>query len=264
VQDFNGKTAVIAGAGSGIGRASALALAAESANIVAVDLDAARAEAAAEAVRALGRKAVAVACDVTSDADLARVRAAALAAFGRIDILMNNVGYIVRAAFADMAPEHWRKTFEVNVLAAVRAVQLMLPDLQANGEGHIVNVASTAALYPYNTDRMPYNATKLALFSFSEALWMELKPKNVGVTLLLPGPVMTNIGASIVTLTPDLPLGAPDLPLLQPDVVGPMVVQAVRDGAFFVPTHPEVRAIFAEHARDPDVFLAAAERKLVR
>jgi NAD(P)-dependent dehydrogenase (short-subunit alcohol dehydrogenase family) len=130
VRELRGKTAVITGAGSGIGRAAALAFAGEGVNIVCVDIDTARAAATAHAVIALGTKAVPVTCDVTQESDLQKVRAAALEAFGRIDILMNNVGTGVSGRFLDIEMKYWRRALEVNFLAPVRAVQLMLPDMQ--------------------------------------------------------------------------------------------------------------------------------------
>jgi NAD(P)-dependent dehydrogenase (short-subunit alcohol dehydrogenase family) len=261
MQDLSDKTVVVTGAGSGIGRATALAFASEGANIVAVDLYAERAEATAKSVAALGRKGVPVACDVGRKEDLAKVRANALDQLGRIDILMNNVGFVVTGAFLDIGIEYWRKTFEINLFAAVQAVQLMLPDILRQGEGHIINVASTAALYPYNTDRMPYNASKLALASFSEALAMELHPKNIGVTLLCPGPVKTNIIEHIVSLTPNLPMIGPELPVKEAEELGDMVIAAVRNRTFFLPSNAEVHAIYAEHGANPDRFLAAATER---
>jgi NAD(P)-dependent dehydrogenase (short-subunit alcohol dehydrogenase family) len=263
MQHFKDKVVVVTGAGAGIGRATALAFAREGAHIVAAERDPARAEATAAAAAALGPAALAVTCDVGREEDLVNLRAAALAKFGRIDILMNNVGLVVSGAFLDVTPDHWRKSFDVNVVAPVRAIQLMLPDIEAQGEGHVINVASTAALYPYNTDRMPYNATKVALVNFSEALAMELRPRNIGVTLLLPGPVQTSIAQDIVTVTPNNRMMSPELPLKQPEEVGDMVVAAVRNGVFFLPTNAEVHAIVAARGQDPEGFLRAATQRFV-
>jgi NAD(P)-dependent dehydrogenase (short-subunit alcohol dehydrogenase family) len=258
MQDFTGRTAIVTGGGSGIGHATALAFAREGANVVIVDFSEERAREAAATITALGRKAVAVTCDVGDDNALINVRNAALDQFGRIDILMNNVGLCVTGNLLDIGIDHWRKTLEINFLATVRAVQLMLPDIMRQGEGHIVNVASTAALYPYNTDRMPYNASKAAVVSFSEALAMELQPSNVGVTLLCPGPTRTNMVERIVSVTPNLPMLAPELPVMQSEELGRMVVEAIRSGTFFLPAHAEVHAIYAEHGESPDRFLAKA------
>src|SRR5438093_2232805 len=135
MQDFTNRTAIVTGAGSGIGHATALALAREGANIVAVDLSEERARVTAEEVVALGRKGVAVTCDVGREEDLVKVRNAALDQLGRIDILMNNVGFCVTGNFLDIGIDHWRKSIELNFIAPVRAVQLMLPDILEQGEG---------------------------------------------------------------------------------------------------------------------------------
>ncbi len=262
MRDFKGRTAVITGAGSGIGRATALALAREGANIVAADISAERAQATQDEVVALGGQALGVACDVSKEADLQALRQAALARFGRIDILMNNVGIVISGRFQDIGLDQWRRSLEVNLLSAVRALQLMLPDIEQQDEGHIVNVASTAALYPYNADRMPYNASKVALVNVSEAMAMDLAPKGIGVTCLCPGPVRTNIREQITSITPGLPITSPDLDFKEPEEVAEMVVAAIRDGIFFVPTNQEVHAIYAERGASPDKFLKKATKRL--
>jgi NAD(P)-dependent dehydrogenase (short-subunit alcohol dehydrogenase family) len=262
MRDLKGKTAVITGAGSGIGRSTALALARAGVNIVAADINPARARATQADVIALGSEAEGVACDVGIDGDLQILRRAALDRFGRIDILMNNVGIIYSGRFSDTTMDHWRRAIDINFLAVVRALQLMIPDIKRQTEGHVVNVASTAALYPYNADRMAYNASKAAVFSLSEGLTLDLRPYNIGVTCLCPGPVATNIREQITMVTQGQKIAAPDLPLLQPEEVGDMVLEAIKNDVFFLPTNHEVHAIFAERGAGVDKFLDKASRRL--
>jgi NAD(P)-dependent dehydrogenase (short-subunit alcohol dehydrogenase family) len=262
MRDLRGKTAVITGAGSGIGRATALALARAGVHVVAADIDVSRARATQAAVIALGSQAAAVACDVGIESDLEALRRAALDQFGRIDILMNNVGIIYSGRFSDTTMDHWRRAIDINFLAIVRTLQLMIPEIKRQADGHIVNVASTAALYPYNADRMAYNASKAAVFSLSEGLALDLRPHNIGVTCLCPGPVATNIREQITMVTEGQKIAPPDLPLLQPEEVGEMVLEAVRSGVFFLPTNQEVHAIFAERGAGVDKFLHKAGKRL--
>jgi NAD(P)-dependent dehydrogenase (short-subunit alcohol dehydrogenase family) len=262
MRDLKGKTAVITGAGSGIGRGTALALARAGANIVAADVNAGRARATQADVIALGSQAVGVTCDVGVENDLQALRRAALDRFGHIDILMNNVGIVFSGRFSDTTMDHWRRAIEINFLAMVRAIQLMIPDIKKQTEGHIVNVASTAALYPYNADRMAYNATKAAVISLSEGLSLDLGSHNIGVTCLCPGPVATNIREQITMVTEGQKIASPDLPLLQPEEVGEMVRSAIQNGVFFLPTNKEVFAIVAERWQGVDKFLDKARKRL--
>jgi NAD(P)-dependent dehydrogenase (short-subunit alcohol dehydrogenase family) len=262
MRTFKGRTAVITGAGSGIGRGTALALAARGVNVVAAEISADRAAETVAAVEKAGAEAIAVACDVAAAGALENVRQRALEAFGRIDILMNNVGVVYSGPFLEVGMDLWRRSFEINLFAQIRAVQLMLNDMLKNGEGHVVNVASTTALYPYNVDRMSYNSAKAAILSFSEALTMDVTPKGVGVTCLCPGPVKTNIREQMHFIGENRTVSTPGLPSKEAEEVGVMVADAIRDGVFFLPTNEEVHAIFARRGADPDAFLKEATAKL--
>ena len=121
MRDLTGAVAVITGAGSGIGRACALALAAEGTRIVVSDIDLERAAGTAEQIVSLGGSAHAVGCDVTCDGDTERLHDAALAEYGAIDIVMNNVGVIAVGAPEDLPLSAWAQTFNTNVLSIARS-----------------------------------------------------------------------------------------------------------------------------------------------
>ena len=102
----------------------------------------------------------------------------------------------------------WQRTIDVNLLSVVRSFHVFLPILLEQGSGHIVNTASTAGLFAYAFERLPYTATKAAVVGVSEALALYLRPKGIGVSCLCPGPVATNIGEQI-TFHDDVPLNSP-------------------------------------------------------
>lgn len=257
ITDFRGHVAVVTGAGSGIGRASALAFAREGAAVVVSDINAERAETVAAEIRQAGGSAVAAQCDVAAPGALAGLRQAALAAFGKITILMNNAGVVYSGKFLDVPMSDWRKSYEINLFAVIEGTHLMLPDILAAGGGHIVNVASVTALYPFNVDRMSYNSARAAVVNFSEALALDLWDQGVGVTCLLPGPTRTNMIENVhfvgkPNLTP------PDLPMMEADELADKLVAALREGRYFVPGHELVREHVARRGADPDAFLATA------
>jgi NAD(P)-dependent dehydrogenase (short-subunit alcohol dehydrogenase family) len=257
IADFHGHVAVITGAGSGIGRATALAFAREGASIVVSDINPLRAESVAEEVRQLGAGAVAVRCDVAEQGAIESLRQAALAEFGKISILMNNAGVVYSGQFLELPLSDWRKSYEINLFSVIEATQRILPDILAAGGGHVINVASVTALYPFNVDRMSYNSARAAVVNFSEALALDLWDKGVGVTCLCPGPTRTNMIENVhfvgkPNLTP------PDLPMMEPAELADKLVLALREGRYFVPGHELVREHVARRGADPDAFLASA------
>jgi NAD(P)-dependent dehydrogenase (short-subunit alcohol dehydrogenase family) len=256
MEELRGRVAVVTGGGSGIGRATALAFAREGALPVIVDIDVARAASVEREARAFGVEALAVRCDVTSDADFDALCDATLERFGRVDIVMNNASVIPIGLPERLPMEAWERCIDVNLLSIVRSLQRFLPRFLEQGSGHIVNTASTAGLMAYAYERLPYSATKGAVIALSEALALYLLPRGVGVTCLCPGPVATNI-AEQMQFHDNVPLHGPGgLELLDPAAVGDMVVDAVRANRFLLLTHESVRDVLVQRAQDPEGFLA--------
>jgi len=257
MDELRDRVAVITGGASGIGRATALALAREGAVPVIADVEMERAEAVAQEARDLGVDAAAVRCDVTSDADFAALRDITVERFGHVDIVMNNVSIIPIGRPETLPMDAWQRSVDVNLLSVVRSLHVFLPILLEQGSGHVVNTASTAGLFAYAFERLPYTATKSAVVGMSEALALYLRPKGIGVSCLCPGPVATNIVEQI-TFHEQMPLNSPnDLEVIDAAVVGNQVVEAVRANTFLVLTHPAVHEILVRRAQDPEAFLTA-------
>jgi NAD(P)-dependent dehydrogenase (short-subunit alcohol dehydrogenase family) len=257
MEEIEGRVAVITGAGSGIGRATALALASAGARVVVSDIDPERTRSVAHEIELDGGQSCAQPCDVTSDQDMAQLRATALSSFGGVDIVMNNVGVLALGHPENIPVEAWRRILDSNVLSIARSIGVFLPGLLAQGSGHFVNTASTAGLYAYSFERLPYSASKGAVVALSEALALYTVPRGVGVTVLCPGPVATNIVEQVRVYGELGPIHGPALAVLDPAVVGAQVVTAIRNDTFFLPTHPEVHDILVARASDPEAFLQA-------
>jgi NAD(P)-dependent dehydrogenase (short-subunit alcohol dehydrogenase family) len=257
--ELGGTVAVITGGASGIGRGTALAFARAGAAVVVADVHEARTAETLAAIREIGGRAIGVRCDVTSDADVDALADTTLAELGRVDVIMNNAGVSVMGPPERVPMDDWRWQLDVNLLGVVRGVRAFVPHLVAQGSGWVVNTASIAGLYAYSYDAIPYITSKHAVVGLSEGLHLYLRPQGIGVSVLCPGLVATNLGESARLVGADDPAWT-NFPQhlrrpIDPGDVGEMVVGAVRDERFLILTHPEERAVIAAHGTDRDAFL---------
>ena len=262
VQSVDGAVSVISGAGSGIGRATARSLARRGSAVVVSDLDEQRAAAVANEIEASGGRATSARCDVSSDDDVAALADTALATFGRVDIVMSNVGVIAKGLPLDIPMEAWSSIIDVNLLGTVRVVRAFLPQLLEQGSGHVVTTGSTAGLFPYAFDRLPYAATKAAVVTLTESLALYLRPRGIGVTCFCPAGVITNIVEQIREYGPPTPVQAPQVPLITAEDAGELVVQGILDDRLLVVSSAEVAEMVEQHALDPRRLPAFADRTI--
>jgi NAD(P)-dependent dehydrogenase (short-subunit alcohol dehydrogenase family) len=257
METLRDKVAVITGAASGIGRAIACALADRGAHIVAVDLDDDGVNALAGGLSDRGVAALPHRADVSDPVAFDGIRAATLRRFGRVDIVVNNVGVLTNGLPEDIPVTEWQRIVDINLMSVVRSNAAFLPLLLDQGSGHLVNTASVAGLFTYSYDRLPYAATKAAIVQISEGLAIYLRPKNIGVTLLCPGPVLTNIAAAVPAFGGGTPLRIPgeQFELLDPAPVGELVADAILRNRFFVPTHAGVIEELRRRVDDWDAYI---------
>ncbi|HVV08575.1 oxidoreductase [Amycolatopsis sp.] len=187
---LSGRIAVVTGAGKGIGLAVTRALAGEGARVVA-GAHSVTPELAELAERAPVRP---VPADLATPEGPARLIDAAIAGFGGLDILVNNVGAVTprTGGFLSVADEDWTRTITLNFLAAVRATRAAVPHLIERGAGSIVTIASVNASLP-DPLVVDYSAAKAALLNFSKSLSKELGPHGIRVNTISPGPVSTGL-----------------------------------------------------------------------
>ena len=185
---LSGKVAVVTGASRGIGLAITRALVEEGARVVAA------ARGSSAELSALGPAVRVVAADLTSPQGPEKVIDEAVAAFGALDILVNNVGSVRPrlAGFASITDEDWATTLASNFLSAVRTTRAALPHLLKRGTGAIVTVSSVNAFLP-DPLVMDYSAAKAALTNFCKSLSKEVGPKGIRVNTVSPGPVATDL-----------------------------------------------------------------------
>jgi NAD(P)-dependent dehydrogenase (short-subunit alcohol dehydrogenase family) len=261
---FEGKIALVTGSASGIGRGIALELARRGADLVLADIHEPRLTEVVGEVKALGREALGVICDVSKDADVERLRDEAFERFGRVDILCNNAGVAVMGPPERVEMADWEWILHINVLGLVRGVRAFVPAMLERGTGYVVNTASVAGTWAYTWDAAPYITSKFAAYGYSEVLARTLRPQGIGVSVLCPGLITTNLGESVrVSGVPEERRGEwfylpPDMMAdpKDPEDVGVMVCDAITRGKFAIFTHDVDEQRFREWRTDIDASLA--------
>jgi 3-oxoacyl-[acyl-carrier protein] reductase len=186
------RVALITGASKGIGRATAYALAVEGAHLVICSRNAAELEDAARELRKPGGRVSAVAVDVTEPSGVDELLEAATSAFGRIDVLVNNVGGTPAAKLDTITMDDWRRGFETTFFSAVRLSTLVAPAMVERGGGRIVSVASINARQP-DVFFPVYSAAKAALVNFTGVLSQMYSAAGVLSTCVVPGITRTEM-----------------------------------------------------------------------
>ncbi len=198
---LSGKVALVTGASRGIGRATAVALAREGADVAANFVrDAAGAEATAEAVRAVGRRAVAVQADVTQRAQAEAMVARLVESFGRVDILVCNAGVLTRSPFLELADEEWERVICTNLKGPFVVGQVVARQMVKQGQGgKIINVTSEVAerILP---NLSHYCASKGGLRQLTRAMGLELAAYGINVNAVAPGTTETDINRDRLAL----------------------------------------------------------------
>jgi NAD(P)-dependent dehydrogenase (short-subunit alcohol dehydrogenase family) len=194
--DISGKTAIVTGAASGIGLGIATALAEAGANVVMADIQKDAVEAAAHGLSGTNKRVMPVRIDVTQEQSVLDALAEAERNFGKLHIACNNAGVPMHGTrLVDVPRGDWEFVIGVNIWGVIHGIRHFVPAILRHGEeGHIVNTASVAGFQNRRgTGQGPYSMSKYAVLSLSEALEHELDGTNVGVSVLCPGPIATNI-----------------------------------------------------------------------
>jgi NAD(P)-dependent dehydrogenase (short-subunit alcohol dehydrogenase family) len=246
--EIAGRVAVVTGGGRGIGRALSLRLAEEGAGAVVVaDLDAAAAEAVAGEIGGLG-----LGCDVAVEAEVAALVARTEAEHGGIDLWCSNAGIAVRGG-PEVADAEWERIWRVNVMAHVYAARAVIPGMRARGGGHLLGTVSAAGLLNH-VFAAPYAVTKSAALSLFEWLAIAHGADGIGVSVLCPQGVRTDMAAAegaAAALLGDL---------LEPAEVAAIALRGVREGRFLILPHPEVAGYAQRRAADHDRWLRGMRR----
>jgi NAD(P)-dependent dehydrogenase (short-subunit alcohol dehydrogenase family) len=275
VKELNGKVAFVTGGGSGIGLGIAGAFVNAGMKVVLADLRQDHLDSALAEFRQRGQSQSVhgIRLDVTDRAAMAAAADETERVFRKVHVLVNNAGVGIQGPFKGITFADWDFGLAVNLGGVVNGLQTFLPRIRAHGEGgHIVNTASLAALVPMPAPFVTYVAAKAAVVSISETIRGDLMQEKIGVSVLCPGPIRTNIH-EVAKNRParfgvgdafreNEAAGATKVPfpsMMEPSEVGELVVKAVRNDELYIITHGEWRPMAeARHA----AILAAMPGKL--
>jgi len=257
MKSLQGKTAFITGGASGIGLGIATSLVEAGMQVVLADLRPDHIESALTTLRNAGHHANvhAIRLDVTDRAAMAAAADETERVFGKVHVLVNNAGVGIQGPFKGLTFADWDFGLAVNLGGVINGLQTFLPRIRAHGEGgHVVNTASLAALVPMPVQYVIYQTAKAAVVTLSEAIRGELAQESIGVSVLCPGPVRTNIHEVSRNRPPQFGVGdalrateqagktyVPFPSTMEPAEVGKLVRKAIENDELYIITHGEWR-----------------------
>ncbi len=263
MQELKGKTAFITGSASGVGFGMAQAYLSEGMNVVIADIRADGLETAKAALRQTSSNVHGIRVDITDRDAMAAAAEEAEQRFGKVHMLCNNAGINVFGPIEQANYDDWDWIMDVNLNAVFTGIKCFLPKIQAHGEGgHIVNTASMAS-FVSGPGAGIYTAAKCAVRGLTECLWYSLRPQGIGVSLVCPGLVNSNINMSEeirpgtradTGYTPDQEwterLAVVQKMGMEPAEIGQKILRGVLQDDLYIFTHPdhrqEVERDFAE------------------
>lgn len=261
--EFEGSVAAVTGAASGIGRACAIAFAQQGADVIVSDVNEVGSKEVVNEIESLGRRAVAVRCDVSREDEVLTLVDASIDWQGHCDLFMSNAGIGVGGAPHMVPQEEWDRILAINLHSHIWAVRRILPHMLERGSGHLVHTASSAGTIGFPS-LVPYCVTKFGVVGLCESLAGYLQPRGIGVSVVCPLMVNTNIHerstsfmeeevpAEQVEQAQKMIRAVFEAAGMAPDRLAEDVIEAVKENHLYVFPHPELMGMIEQKWKDPD------------
>ena len=264
--EFAGSVAVVTGAASGIGRACAVRFAQEGADVVVSDINEAGCKDVATEIEALGRQALVVRTDVAKEDEVLALVDASIDWQGHCDLFMSNAGIGLGGAPQSIPQEEWDRILAINLHSHIWTVRRLLPHMLERGSGHLVHTASSAGTLGFPM-LIPYCVTKFGVVGLCESLAAYVHDRGIGVSVVCPLLVATNIFERSWNYPEDGVDRNQDEAFQQmirdffknnglpPERVADDVVSAVNENHLYVFPHPELKGMIEQKWADPDEWI---------
>ena len=256
MKDISGKVAFVTGGASGIGLAMARSLVAAGMKVAVTDVEKAALDPVKDEFARSGAEVLGLELDVTDRAAMEQAAKATEAAFGNVHVVCNNAGVSVGGRVDKMSYKDWDWVMGVNLAGVINGVQTFGSRIKAHGEGgHFVNTASMAGVMPIPGGSI-YTTSKYAVVGLSEVMKTDLARYGIGVSVLCPGGVITNVGKSGRNRPANLQREKDNTKLnlgklsetvmedmLEAEVIGDMVVEAILSDDLYIFSHPHLKKV---------------------
>jgi NAD(P)-dependent dehydrogenase (short-subunit alcohol dehydrogenase family) len=262
MQEFRDRVAVVTGAASGIGLATATRFAGEGMKVVLADIQQDALDSAVSTLRQAGHDVIGVQTDVSQRAQVQNLADAAIAAYGKVNIVHNNAGVVRAGTLEELTDEDWQWVLGVDLWSVIYGVSIFLPLVRQAGEGHFINTSSSAGLQA-SPNIAPYSVAKFGVVALTETLRMELDQEEapIGASVLCPGAVQTRIcesdrnreatgiaaGATLETEQEFKDAAGAIVDAgIAPASVADMILAAIKVNDFWIVTHPEWKNVMKQ------------------
>ena len=194
---LSGKIALVTGSSRGIGKATALQLAKEGCDVV-VNYEKSESQAAkvVKEIQKLGRKSIAIKCDVSNEKQVEQMIEKTVSEFRRIDILVNNAGIVFDVPFFERTVEQWKRTLDVNLIGIFLTSKYAAKHMLKQKSGTIINISSTNGIHTYHPDSIDYSASKAGVINATKSMAMQFSP-HIRVNAIAPGWIETEMNGKL-------------------------------------------------------------------
>ena len=243
MKDLEKKVVLVTGAAKGIGKATAIEFAKNGSRLILVDIDEDGLKTTAEEIKKFGKEVMFVKTDVSDPKSVENLVNKSISKMGRVDVLANIAGILIMAEMKDCDLSDWQKIINVNLWGPIHTVHYLLPHMLKNGSGHIVNMSSGAGFIAL-PGSIVYGTSKYGVYGFSENLRIELAHYGIGVTVVGPGGVKTDMTQKLVGRGVFTVIDASKQRLMMPEQIAKKIVKAVKKNKFILMPGASMKAVY--------------------